>query len=427
MSATQGDLGATRGPGGNEPPAGFLAWWRRRSAMRRAHLEARHLLKEARRILRRSGQQIPGAVATTVRSAIQAVDDAIAAGDVERIRKANATLDEVMDDHLSFARKSTLREYAESIGVAVAVALLLRAFVVEAFQIPSGSMIPTLEVGDHIFVSKFSYGLSIPFTDTKILQYGTPERGDVIVFKFPQDHSTDYIKRVVGLPGDTVEVRQGRALRQRAGRSTASACGCPVTTARCPTPASPTTTTASTGSRRWGTRSTTPSWSRRTRRSISRGTVIAPNEVFVMGDNRDNSYDSRVWGTVNMSLIKGRALIVWWSRGNSKQLGPRLLDASHPLEALLHRRALASLAPRTGALRPRFAPRPTAPVAACSSLSLRALSAAPARLTAAKRALLSSADEARTPHRLRRALWRNPDWASWWHRGRRASAVGRRG
>jgi len=178
--------------------------------MRRATLESRHLLKEARRILKKKGAQLPGAVAATVRAAMQGVVDASAAADVDRMRKANITLDEVMDDHLSFARKSTLREYAESIGVAIAVALLLRAFVVEAFQIPSGSMIPTLEVGDHIFVSKFSYGLSIPFTDTKILQYSQPARGDVIVFKFPQDTSTDYIKRVVGLPGDTVEVRQGQ-------------------------------------------------------------------------------------------------------------------------------------------------------------------------------------------------------------------------
>ena len=113
-----------------------------------------------------------------------------------------------MDAHLAFARKSTVREYSESIGVAVAVALFLRAFVVEAFQIPSGSMIPTLEVGDHIFVSKFSYGLSIPFTDTKILQYAEPKRGDVIVFKWPNDHSIDYIKRVVGLPGDVIEMKQ---------------------------------------------------------------------------------------------------------------------------------------------------------------------------------------------------------------------------
>ena len=174
-----------------------------------------HLLKEARRILKRKGGQIPGAVAATVRSAVQAVVDATEAGDVERMRKANVALDEVMDDHLSFARKSTLREYAESIGVAIAVALLLRAFVVEAFQIPSGSMIPTLEVGDHIFVSKFSYGLSIPFTDMKVLKYSQPQRGDVIVFKFPNDHSTDYIKRVVGLPGDTVEIAARAALRER--------------------------------------------------------------------------------------------------------------------------------------------------------------------------------------------------------------------
>src|SRR5688572_32788885 len=114
---------------------------------------------------------------------------------MEKTRQALNKLDEKMDEHLSFARKSSAREYAESIGVAVAVALLLRAFVVEAFQIPSGSMIPTLEVGDHIFVSKFSYGLSIPFTDVKIMQYGQPVRGDVIVFKYPLDKSIDYIKR----------------------------------------------------------------------------------------------------------------------------------------------------------------------------------------------------------------------------------------
>src|SRR6476620_8105490 len=207
MSASQGYLGDTRGPGGCEPPAGFLAWSRRRSAARRANLEARHLLKEARRILKRKGEQIPAAVAATVRAAVQAVADGVASGDTERRRKANVALDEVMDDHLAFARKSTVREYAESIGVAIAVALLLRAFVVEAFQIPSGSMIPTLEIGDHIFVSKFAYGLSVPFTNNKVMQYAQPSRGDVIVFKYPLDTSTDYIKRVVGLPGDTIEVR----------------------------------------------------------------------------------------------------------------------------------------------------------------------------------------------------------------------------
>ena len=284
--------------------------------MRRATLESRHLLKEARRILKKKGGQLPGAVAATVRAAMQGVVDASAAADVDRMRKANITLDEVMDDHLSFARKSTLREYAESIGVAIAVALLLRAFVVEAFQIPSGSMIPTLEVGDHIFVSKFSYGLSIPFTDTKILQYSQPARGDVIVFKFPQDTSTDYIKRVVGLPGDTVEVRQGQLyvngneihrerVPERCHYSEVSTAGVPDDH----------------DCERW-----VETLGKKVHDTILEPahpaqdhprTVIPPGEVFVMGDNRDNSYDSRKWGTVKMNLIKGRALIIWWSRGNS--------------------------------------------------------------------------------------------------------------
>jgi len=320
MSASQGDLRDSRGSGA-QPPAGFLAWWRRRSAARRANLEARHLLKEARRILRKRGPQIPGAVTATVNAAIKGVTDAMEAGDVERLRKANLTLDETMDDHLSFARKSTLREYAESIGVAIAVALLLRAFVVEAFQIPSGSMIPTLKVGDHIFVSKFSYGLSIPFTDKKIFEYGQPKRGDVIVFKFPQDHSTDYIKRVVGLPGDTIEVRQGQLyvngneihrerIPERCHYSEESNAGVPddhdcehwVETL---------------GDRVHDT-ILEPS-----HQAIDHPRSVVPqNAVFVMGDNRDNSYDSRRWGTVDMDLIKGRALIIWWSRGTSKSWDP---------------------------------------------------------------------------------------------------------
>ena len=321
MSA-QGDLGDSRGRGGGQPPpAGFLAWWRHRSAMRQASVDARRLLQESRRILKKRGPQIPGAVTATVRAAIEGVDQALAAGDVDQIRKTSATLDEAMDDHLSFARKSTVREYAESIGVAIAVALLLRAFVVEAFQITSGSMIPTLEVGDHIFVSKFSYGLSIPFTDKKILQYGQPERGDVIVFKFPSDHSTDYIKRVVGLPGDTVEVRQGQLYvngheihrERKAERCNYS----DVTQAGVPDDHD---------CERWV--ETLGNKVHDTILEPSRGpndyprTVIPKGDVFVMGDNRDNSYDSRKWGTVNMDLIKGRALIIWWSRGTSKPWDP---------------------------------------------------------------------------------------------------------
>ncbi len=178
-----------------------MSWWRSRSEWKRARLEGRHLVKESRRILKKKSYRIPEATASLVAAQGDAVDEARKGHtpeDLERARKAIGALDDTMDEHLSFARKSTVREYSESIGVAVAIALLLRAFVVEAFQIPSGSMIPTLEVGDHIFVSKFAYGLTIPFTHTKIAQLEEPRRGDISVFKYPLGQSTDYIKRVVG-------------------------------------------------------------------------------------------------------------------------------------------------------------------------------------------------------------------------------------
>jgi signal peptidase I len=331
MSTARGDMGDVGGGGasGVEPPAGFLGWWRRRSAIRRARMEARHLAKEARRILKKKSFRIPGAVAAAVTDAIKGVDDALEAGDVERLRKANATLDDAMDDHLAFARKSTLREYAESIGVAVAVALLLRAFVVEAFQIPSGSMIPTLMVGDHIFVSKFSYGLSIPFTDVKIMQYGQPARGDVIVFKYPLDKSIDYIKRVVALPGDTIEVRQSelyvngdRVARERIAGP------CRYENDSEPDPAAghqPRLGAGIDGPRDCEKWVETLGRKQHEIQTEPGGggkeqvrTVVPARHVFVMGDNRDNSSDSRVWGPVNFDLIKGRALIVWWSKGTSE-------------------------------------------------------------------------------------------------------------
>jgi signal peptidase I len=318
--------------GGDTNGKGFLVWWQRRSAARRARLEGRHLCKEARRILKKKSYRIPAAVASDVKVAIAGVEAALEGPDLERQRKAIATLDDAMDDHLSFARKSTLREYAESIGVAVAVALLLRAFVVEAFQIPSGSMIPTLEVGDHIFVSKFAYGLSIPFTDMKLLQYAQPERGDVIVFKFPNDHSIDYIKRVVGLPGDVIEMRQeelfinGRPVpRQRVPRVYRCNDG----------PPHPDSLLHGAAAGLVADDDDCELWMEtlgkvehetvlephRGGRDFGR-TVVPPGNVFVMGDNRDNSSDSRVWGTVKLDLIKGKALIVWWSRATSEGYSP---------------------------------------------------------------------------------------------------------
>lgn len=290
-----------------------MDWWQERGALRRSRLEALHLIKETRRILKRKGFRIPQSTADHVRAAVTELESALGTDDLERQRVALTALDEVMEEKLAFARKSTIREYSESIGIAVAIALLLRAFVVEAFQIPSGSMIPTLEVGDHIFVAKFSYGLSIPFTDQKIFEYSSPKRGDVIVFKFPQDHSTDYIKRVVGLPGDRLELRQNELFindrpmpREHGGIYRYSE-----------------------GGHGLAEEHESDLWfetlddkrhediQELNRPPASFGPITVPEgNVFVMGDNRDNSSDSRVWGPVKHDLIKGRALIVWWSRAN---------------------------------------------------------------------------------------------------------------
>jgi signal peptidase I len=295
----------------------MLSGWKDRRDRKRAESEAKHLASEARRILQKKNYRIPEAVTMEIEAAVAEVEQALAGPDLDRTRQALNRLDDKMNEHLAFARKSSVREYGESIGVAVAIALLLRAFVVEAFQIPSGSMIPTLEIGDHIFVSKFSYGLSIPFTNKKILQLSTPKRGDVIVFKYPLDPEIDYIKRVVALPGERVSVKnnevfidgrpmprellkipcsyqegpqvEGQPNEKKCERWLENLDGKVHPTNVDPDHPSPTANYA--------------------------GLVVPPGRVFVMGDNRDNSNDSRGWGTVPEELIKGRALIVWWSRG----------------------------------------------------------------------------------------------------------------
>jgi signal peptidase I len=293
----------------------FEAWQARR-VRKRTESEAQHVLGEARRILKKKRDGIPQTVTAEVEEAMAATEAALDGDDLEALRQAASTLDEKLDQHLGFARKSTVREYSESIVVAVAIALLLRAFVIEAFQIPSGSMIPTLEIGDHIFVSKFVYGVGIPFTDKKIFAVRQPHRGDVIVFKYPLGPETDYIKRVVGLPGDRVELRRNEIFinGKPMPRELVSAGPCPD----------------GDGPARPGEAADRPCemWLEhldghlhKTRHEPDRPPSdfgpkdIPADNVFVMGDNRDNSNDSRIWGTVPFDLIKGKALIVWWSRG----------------------------------------------------------------------------------------------------------------
>jgi signal peptidase I len=188
--------------------------------------------------------------------------------------------------------KSTVREYAEALVVALLLALAIRTFVVQAFKIPSGSMLPTLEIGDHILVNKFLYGprLEIPFTQVSLGQLPglrAPEAGDVVVFVWPKDRSKDFIKRVIAVGGQSIELRgreiwvDGHRWEDPYGHYE-------------PGRARP---LASVGG-----------WL-----PTGRPRVIPPGTVFVMGDNRDQSYDSRVWGPVDVADIKGKALIIYWS------------------------------------------------------------------------------------------------------------------
>jgi signal peptidase I len=182
-------------------------------------------------------------------------------------------------------QKSTVREYAEALGVALLLALVIRTFVVQAFKIPSGSMLPTLQIGDHILVNKFVYGprLEIPLTQLSLGQLPglrAPRPGDVVVFVWPKDRSKDFIKRVVAVEGQTVELRQKQLYVD----------GKPWDDPH-----------ATYGKGRSGP-------------SESFGPVtVPPGNVFVMGDNRDQSYDSRFWGPVPIADIKGQALIIYWS------------------------------------------------------------------------------------------------------------------
>lgn len=196
--------------------------------------------------------------------------------------------------------KSIFREYAEALIIAIILALTIRVFFVQAFKIPSGSMIPTLLIGDHILVSKLAYGFQMPqdcefqvsfppvtcFSSTMLADFGTPQRGDIIVFRYPEDENKDFIKRVVGTPGDTISIQNKQVIIN-------------------------------------GEVLDDHRFTQRIDPGIIDGRInprdnfgpitVPPDSYFVMGDNRDQSLDSRFWGFVKMDKIKGRAFLVYWS------------------------------------------------------------------------------------------------------------------
>lgn len=181
--------------------------------------------------------------------------------------------------------KSQLRENLEALIIAVILALFIRTFVVQAFKIPSGSMLPTLQIGDHILVSKFIYGIRVPFTGTLVVPIKKPKRNDIIVFKFPRDPKVDYIKRVIGVGGDTVEIRNKKIFIN--GKRFKDVHGVYRDVKVLSASVSP---------------------------RDNYGPITVPEgKVFVMGDNRDNSFDGRFWGFVDSNAVLGKAFIIYWS------------------------------------------------------------------------------------------------------------------
>jgi len=340
----------TSQPDGSGPPS------------RRLVSQARDKIREAAWLLKRRAR----AVGSVGGQALEESADEVArllgrhrdgATSSEELSTAVEALETVLETHFGPYRKSMLREYLEAVGWAVGLALLIRSFLFEAFSIPSGSMIPTLEIGDRLFVNKIGLGLFVPFSTHRVVHWSEPERGDVIVFQFRMDgdrnDGEDYIKRVVAVPGDRIRMEQNRLILNHKPVPTEQLrrTECPIYRGDLDEPDQPTHACACVQQKEtmargthisqhlvpdpkmgmWGECRNEPDWPlKHPPPGVHRyfghwaenanwpDLVVPEGHVFVMGDNRDRSEDGRFWGLVPYDRIKGTAFVVWWARDKSR-------------------------------------------------------------------------------------------------------------
>lgn len=321
-------------------------WWFRYKAV----ANARGMVKEARRLLRKAPEGVREEELSRVRRTLDELEGKLKEEkrDHSRLEKLTARLAVQLNDTGLRKEKGVFRQYAESIGWAVAIALLIRFFLFEPFKIPTGSMIPTLQIGDHIFVSKSVYGIKLPFSSSYLVRWNVPKRGDIVVFPFPieghPDYGKDFIKRVIGGPGDRVQLKgnvlhvNGEAIETTIQQGLHE-CGGGLTTRPCTRCVMQNEVLSD---HTYVTQHCPPNsiqhpnWPRALPSAEPREFVVPDDSVFVMGDNRDNSADGRFWTkepedqftpqyhpspevqTVPIRLLKGRAVIIWWAENKSR-------------------------------------------------------------------------------------------------------------
>ncbi len=307
--------------------AGLLAWRlasKRERKLRNLRGETRELFHEAERIFERLPGKLPPNASQGVAEQSLRVEEASLAGDVPRLEKEVKALDKLHSDLFGAYRKQSAWDTVSGFAKALAIALLIRTIFIEPYRIPSGSMLPTLEIGDHVFVNKFIYGVRIPFINVVPFQIvRAPMRGDVIVFNNPVEEEKDFIKRVVGLPGDRIEVidevihvngvPQERTLLDQNFIVYNQPLGPWVAE-----------TVVHYRENLDGVAHSVLQEPHHPRAGITEGPFVVPERhVFVMGDNRDNSSDSRVGFIgpghapqyVPYGHIKGKAMVVWLALG----------------------------------------------------------------------------------------------------------------